>query len=50
MSLVATDGHRLALVTVDGRNRRGREQCLAAQETMQELIRLLAEAKATWFF
>jgi DNA polymerase-3 subunit beta len=47
MSLVATDGHRLALVTVprDGKGRKGEEESKAIlpKKTLGELGRLLAE-------
>ena len=43
MSLVATDGHRLALVTVQAETGAAESKALLPKKTMQELSRLLAD-------
>jgi DNA polymerase III subunit beta len=43
MSLVATDGHRLALVTVTAETGAAENKALLPKKTMQELSRLLAD-------
>lgn len=45
MSLVATDGHRLALVTVPGETGATTNKALLPKKTMQELSRLLGEGE-----
>lgn len=46
MSLVATDGHRLALVTVAADTGASEVKALLPKKTMQELSRLLADGEA----
>ena len=50
MSLVATDGHRLALVTVTAETGAAESKAKLLKKTMQELSRLLADGEGDVVF